>query len=90
MEGSPKVKRRKIDIQEFDCDIKHIPGEQNIVADCTSRLCASAKHQLMMLAPKQVQIPKDKYKIMSKVHNSVVGHLGYKPIMQKLHLAQYG
>jgi hypothetical protein len=82
------VKRWKLDIQEFDFDIKHIFGEQNTVADCTLRLCASAKHQLMMLGPEQVQISRDKYKIISKVHNSVVGHLGYKPIMRKLHLAK--
>jgi hypothetical protein len=37
----------------------------------------------------EVQIPRDKYKIISKYHNSVTGHLGYKPIMQKLRLDKH-
>jgi hypothetical protein len=37
--GSPKVLRWKLAIQEFDFDIVHVPGEQNIAADAFSRLC---------------------------------------------------
>ena len=34
---SPKVLRWKMVIQQYDCDIKHIPGRMNIVADGFSR-----------------------------------------------------
>ena len=37
--GSPKVKRWKLLIQEYDFDILHIKGKDNTVADLLSRLC---------------------------------------------------
>jgi len=37
--GSPKVRRWKMEIQEYDFDIYHIEGEKNVVADHFSRLC---------------------------------------------------
>ena len=38
--ASDKVLRWKLDIQQFDFLVEHIPGEQNIVADLYSRLCS--------------------------------------------------
>ena len=38
--ASDKVLRWKLDIQQFDFIVEHIPGEQNIVADLYSRLCS--------------------------------------------------
>ena len=38
--ASPKVLRWKIDIQQFNFDVEHIPGPDNIVADLYSRLSA--------------------------------------------------
>ena len=38
--GSPKVFRRKLFIQEYSCNIEHISGSDNHVADAFSRLCA--------------------------------------------------
>jgi hypothetical protein len=38
--GSPKVLRWKLDIQQFDYTVLHIKGEDNVVADSFSRLCA--------------------------------------------------
>jgi RNase H-like domain found in reverse transcriptase/Reverse transcriptase (RNA-dependent DNA polymerase) len=37
-EGSAKVKRWKLAIQEYDFNILHIPGKDNIIADAFSRL----------------------------------------------------
>ena len=34
-----KVQRWKLAIQEYDFDIEHIPGKDNIVADGLSRYC---------------------------------------------------
>jgi transposase InsO family protein len=38
-QGSAKVTRWKLAIQEFDFLIEHIPGPDNIIADAMSRLC---------------------------------------------------
>lgn len=38
-EASPKVKRWKLALQEYNFDIEHIPGKENIIADAFSRLC---------------------------------------------------
>ena len=40
MKASDKVLRWKLDIQQFDFDVEHIPGPENIVADLYSRLCS--------------------------------------------------
>ena len=40
MKASDKVLRWKLDIQQFDFDVEHIPGPDNIVADLYSRLCS--------------------------------------------------
>jgi transposase InsO family protein len=40
MKASDKVLRWKLDVQQFDFDVEHIPGPDNIVADLYSRLCS--------------------------------------------------
>ena len=40
MKASDKVLRWKLDIQQFDFDVEHIPGPDNIVADLYPRLCS--------------------------------------------------
>ena len=37
--GSPKVLRWQLELQSYDCEIRHIKGELNLVADHLSRLC---------------------------------------------------
>ena len=39
MKASDKVLRWKLDVQQFDFDVEHIPGPENVVADLYSRLC---------------------------------------------------
>lgn len=39
LEGSQKVRRWRLFIQEFNFQVEHIAGEDNIVADAFSRLC---------------------------------------------------
>ena len=36
---SAKVMRWKLAVQDYSCDVVFIPGEENVVADCSSRLC---------------------------------------------------
>ena len=79
---SPKVRRWKIAIQEYDFSIEHIPGKENIVADAFSRLLPISVEVLCIL--KGIKLPQDKYKILSSVHNTVVGHHGVERMLTKL------
>jgi hypothetical protein len=42
-QASAKVTRWKLAIQEYDFDIEHIPGVENVVADHMSRLCDGSR-----------------------------------------------
>jgi hypothetical protein len=64
-----KVRRWKLFIQSYDFKIEFIEGRKNNVADAFSRLCA-------MTVTEVTRIPKQYYKIISQVHNSVQGHHG--------------
>lgn len=83
MEGSPKVKRWKLAIQEYDFDIEHIAGVDNIAADAFSRLCPLSSEE-MLCTMSEFRIPKDKYKIIATVHNSNAGHHGVERTLAKL------
>lgn len=92
-DGSPKVKRWKLAIQEYDFDIEHIPGKDNGVADAFSRLCVSKTMATLcpMVNPEEFlcvlaefKIPKDMYRKISKVHNTFAGHHGVERTLAKL------
>mmetsp|Transcript_12868 Transcript_12868/g.21379 ORF Transcript_12868/g.21379 Transcript_12868/m.21379 type:complete len:1181 (+) Transcript_12868:947-4489(+) len=86
--GSPKIQRWKYAIQEYNFDIVHIAGELNDLADRLSRACLSEKDAalatMVIAKPNRVRIPSDKYKLISAVHNSAVGHHGVEKTVQKL------
>jgi transposase InsO family protein len=87
MSGSAKVKRWKLDLQEYDCTVSYITGEQNARADALSRLCTNHKesHALNTLIEEEKgKIPRDVYKLISGVHNSNVGHHGVDRTLAKL------
>ena len=69
---SPKVRRWKIAIQEYDFDLDFIEGEKNIVADAFSRLLPISVEMLCTL--KGLKIPDDKYTMLGQVHNTNVGN----------------
>jgi hypothetical protein len=79
---SPKVLRWKLAIQEFNCTVHHIAGEDNMVADALSRLCAGGVtgSSLMVLLHQendhQPLIPDDKLSTIASFHNATVGHFG--------------
>jgi transposase InsO family protein len=79
---SPKVRRWKITLQEYDFSIEHISGKENIVADAFSRLLPISAEMLCIL--KGNKLPQDKYKLLSSVHNTVVGHHGVERMITKL------
>ena len=94
-DGFAKVKRWKLEIQEFNFDIEFLKGENNNVADDFSRLCPRADQDeidLEFLAAfgeegedlEDIRIPNNRYKEISAVHNSVAGHHGVQKTIDKL------
>ena len=89
-EMNAKVKRWKLAIQHFDFDIEHVPGKDNPVADAFSRLVDPGelppKVELNSLHNEVPQhyIKPERYKVIEKVHNSLVGHHGVELTMRKL------
>ena len=83
-DGSPKVKRWKLAIQEFDFHIEYIEGPKNIVADAFSRLIPMSDPEETLCLLDEFKIPHNLYKIISKVHNSVAGHHGVQRTINKL------
>jgi len=145
---SPKVRRWKLLVQEYDFDIEYIPGPDNIIGDALSRLVkkanpatekmegaadtlcgmcethttatathryATASHKyktyrdiddshtgsaavsqalayLVHIDPSEehvcalfeFEIPTDKYRLISKVHNSHRGHFGVEKTIEKI------
>ena len=84
-EGSQKVRRWKLAIQEYNFDIEHIPGEENIAADAFSRLCLRERHPAEFnLGEEESPLPEEVKRKIRKVHNSVAGHNGVEKTLQKL------
>jgi transposase InsO family protein len=84
--GSPRVRRWKIAVQEFDFDLEYIKGEHNFIADKLSRDIVREGDTLAAMSSVEydTSIPNDKYKMISSVHNSNVGHHGVDRTMTKL------
>ena len=89
--ASSRVYRWKLAIQRYDFTIEHIPGSTNIVADAFSRLVPDwsmdegTNEVYCISSLYEVVIPRDHYKMISKVHNSNTGHFGVERTVQKLH-----
>ena len=104
--GSPKVIRWKLALLEYDYDIEHIEGVKNIVADHMSRLCYLTEEDLDILeelnlldedripldlcTDSEASVSRTQYRILSKVHNSQVGHHGVERTLDKLKQAEHG
>jgi hypothetical protein len=55
-QASAKVTRWKLAIQEYDFDIEHIPGADNVVADHMSRLCAGNREEELVVGRNTVAL----------------------------------
>ncbi len=82
-EGSAKVKRWKLAIQEYNFDIEHIAGEDNVAADAFSRLCIR-EHSAAELNAEDIVIPPNIKRTIRGVHNSTAGHNGVEKTLLKL------
>jgi len=69
-------RRWKLSIQEFDFDIEHIPGQLNVLADAFSSLIPVEEmmDSKALCLLEEFTIRRDKYKVISAVHNSIAGH----------------
>ena len=88
-EASAKVQRWKLAIQEYDFTAEHIEGTSNIVADAFSRIGnigEAAVTQEVLCLLDDFRISDKHYRLISKVHNSMVGHHGIDKTMNKLKL----
>jgi len=89
-ETDEKVKRWKMAIQEFDCEVEHIPGKDNIVADGFSRLLPLEEDLVATLVEENfyafydMTIPVQQYDDIAKCHNHVAGHHGVERTLEKL------
>ena len=76
-----KVYRWNVELQEFDYNIEYIKGVDNVVADAFSRICSIRPvHSLY----ENDNIPREKYQIISRYHNSHIGHHGVDRTLEKL------
>ena len=85
------IRKNKIYISEFDHEFDFTRGEDNVVADLISRLVeeqapdVESDPVLFLLAlPAPIKIPLREYNLISKVHNSLVGHHGVERTLSKL------
>ena len=92
LEGSQKVRRWRLFIQEVNFVVEHIAGEDNIVADAFSRLCvinvSEPAHKEFVLCAREeenVRIPEENYRQIQSVHNATLGHFGLEETLSKLH-----
>jgi len=86
--NSNKILRWKLFIQDFDFDIEWIKGELNPTADGFSRLVQKPEleegetHTLRLFPT--FSIPEENYRMISQVHNSIIGHHGIERTLKKL------
>ena len=66
-----KIVRWRLNLQQFDFDIVHVPGKMNTIPDALSR-CYKLYGQ------------EDKLELLMSVHNHLIGHLGSDQTIQRL------
>lgn len=85
-----KVQRWFTTFQGFDFDIQDVKGVHNPVSDAFSRLCPietqeSEEYVNAILMDEDTQyVPKKEWLLISKVHNTLVGHHGVERTIAKL------
>ena len=91
--NSAKILRWKLMIQEYDFDIEHVAGEDNIVADAFSRLMAMPKDNdiddvlanvNLLYTEEEQKRYNAKYHIIADLHNTNAGHFGVSATMDRL------
>ena len=89
-----RVYRWKLAIQRYDFRLKHIPGEQNVVADAFSR-CVFDEHSTdafpvqAVAAMTELVLTPEQHEQCGRCHNSTVGHHGVERTVKKMKAAGY-
>ena len=84
--GSEKVRRWKLQIQDYNFHIEHIEGQKNVVADAMTRLVDDPNDiDRVNVMEAQTNIPHNIYRMIGKCHNTRVGHHGVQRTLEKLH-----
>ena len=81
------VGRWRMALQELDFKTGYIPGKDNSIADAMSRLCINnmpKKTVTVSAIQKSKPLTPEYYEIISKCHNTVVGHGGVNRTMRNL------
>jgi cleavage and polyadenylation specificity factor subunit 1 len=90
-----KVRRWKIDLQQFNFDIEWIPGDTNMVADILSRQMPTVNLHPMLYLPAHSYFQGpinfgnqtkegDAYKVISDFHQAAVGHFGVTTTLARM------
>jgi hypothetical protein len=98
-----KVVRWNMALADYNFTTKYIVGETNVVADAMSRFLPNPKEGLrnaitsttcevqranLMTILQNIDLPDDKHELITKFHNSQVGHFGFEHTIRKLQ--EYG
>ena len=90
--GSPKVIRWKLDIQEYSMALTYIKGEHNRPADELSRLCPLGEEAVTPLTIANLieteRIPDKFYNIIRRWHNTARGHFGVEQTLARIRADQ--
>ncbi len=94
----PKIVRWRLQMQPFEYTVKHVPGPENVVADCLSRL--HGKSQRAIVSSGAVLLPDGSYaqdgefepdratvELICSFHNCEVGHHGVNRTVQSIQAA---
>ena len=79
------VQRWKMRIQHYDCDVEHVPGEENEVADGLSRMVKvhmESEHTVHLID--NFLIPEEMRVLLERCHNDNIGHSGVKRTVEKM------
>ena len=69
------MKRWKLIIQEYDFDIRHVPGFSRLIPiHCPFSNDLITVDELNLLD--EIDIPDERYQQIASIHNSIEGHLG--------------
>jgi hypothetical protein len=85
---TPKVVRWRMVLAEYDFDIQHLPGDDNLVADALSRVPLRTDPIIASLTVNEPNLPTfgpgTLHDVLSRYHNAMVGHVGVNALMNRL------
>ena len=84
---TPKVVRWRLALLDHDYEVRHLPGKENVVADALSRVLTlgdeSVREEQTAARPTDA-VEESTRGVISKYHNSLVGHRGVNRTIEML------